>query len=104
MKHKTNQNKTDGDNSAQTSLDETDAKILQIMQDDFPIVQKPWLEISGRLRISENEVVTRLKRLIEIGAIQRIGPVFDSSKIGLKAATLVAMKVPRIKLTRLLQS
>ena len=67
------------------------------MQDDFPIVQEPWLEISSRLNISEDEVITRLKRLIETGAILKIGPMFDSSKIGLKAATLVAMKVPKNK-------
>ena len=77
------------------SLDETDKEILQILQDDFPIVQEPWLEISSRLNINEAEVMTRLKRLIEAGAILKIGPIFDSSKIGLKAATLVAMKVPK---------
>ncbi len=79
------------------SLDETDRIILQILQDDFPIVQEPWLEISNRLNISEGEVVSRLKRLIEAGVIVKIGPVFDASRIGLKAATLVALKVPKNK-------
>ena len=83
--------------SSPLSLDETDRTILQILQDDFPIVQEPWLEISNRLNISEGEVISRLKRLIEAGAIVKIGPVFDGSRIGLKAATLVAMKVPKNK-------
>lgn len=81
--------------SSPISLDETDRTILQILQDDFPIVQEPWLEISQRINVSEGEVMSRLKRLIEAGAIVKIGPVFDSSRIGLKAATLVAMKVPK---------
>lgn len=81
--------------SSLISLDETDRIILQILQDDFPIVQEPWLEISNRLNVSEGEVISRLKRLVEAGAISKIGPVFDASRLGLKAATLVAMKVPK---------
>ncbi len=79
------------------SLDETDRIMLQILQDDFPIVQHPWLEIGRKLNISESEVIKRIKRLNEAGAIVKIGPVFESSKIGLKSATLVAMKVPKNK-------
>ncbi len=71
--------------------------MLQMLQDNFPIVQEPWLEISSRLNVSEGEVISRLKRLVEAGAIVKIGPVFDASRIGLKAATLVAMKVPKNK-------
>jgi DNA-binding Lrp family transcriptional regulator len=83
--------------SSPISLDETDRIIMQMLQDDFPIVQEPWFEISNRLGVSEVEVIARLKRLIEAGAIVKIGPIFDSSRIGLKAATLVAMKVPKNK-------
>ena len=62
-------------NAIAVSLDQTDREILQLIQDDFPIVQEPWLEISNRLNISEDEVISRLKRLIEAGAILKIGPI-----------------------------
>jgi DNA-binding Lrp family transcriptional regulator len=81
--------------SASISLDEIDRIILQTLQDDFPIVQEPWLEIGRKVNISEEEVISRLRRLTETGAITKIGPIFDSSKIGLNAATLVAMRVPK---------
>lgn len=87
--------KNEADTNAMVSLDQTDREILQLIQDDFPIVQEPWLEISSRLSISEDEVISRLKRLIEAGAILKIGPTFESSKIGLKAATLVALRIPK---------
>jgi len=90
-------NSHDSPASLPLSLDGTDRIILQMLQDDFPIVQEPWLEISNRLNLSEGEVISRLKRLIEAGVIVKIGPVFDASRIGLKAATLVAMKVPKNK-------
>ena len=92
---KENAKKDDTNTNAIVSLDQTDRKILQLAQDDFPIVQEPWLEISNRLSISEAEVISRLERLLEAGAILKIGPTFDSSKIGLKAATLVALRIPK---------
>ena len=82
------------------SLDETDREILQVLQDDFPVVQEPWLEISRRLNISQDEVLSRSKRLIEAGAILKIGPILDASAIGLKAATLVAMRVPKSRVDK----
>ena len=48
-------------------------------------------------------MITRLKRLIEASAIVKIGPTFDSSKIGLKAATLVAMRVPKNQVDEIAQ-
>ncbi len=95
MTEKSSQNKNDEKRTFEVILDQTDRKIMQQTQDDFPLEQEPWLEISNRLKISEGEVMTRIKRLIEVGAIAKIGPIFDSSKIGLKAATLIAMRVPR---------
>ncbi len=76
-------------------LDDVDRHILQIIQDDFPLVQKPWQEISSRLSISESEVMARLRRLSEEGVIRKIGPIIENSKIGLNASTLVAVKVQK---------
>ena len=95
LKEKASQNKDNQSNTVLIGLDQTDRKLLQIIQDEFPIVQKPWHEISKLLKISENEVTKRLKRLIEAGAVMKIGPILDSPKIGLNAATLVAMKIPK---------
>jgi DNA-binding Lrp family transcriptional regulator len=80
------------------TLDVTDKKILQILQDDFPIVVQPWKEISRRLSLTEQEVTSRIERLKENGVILRIGPNFDLDKIGLKASTLVALRVDAKKI------
>ncbi len=78
-------------------LDETDRKIVQIIQDDFPMVEHPWKEVGDKLNITEDDVIKRLKRLNEKGITRKIGSIVDASKIGLTAATLVAMKVPQNK-------
>ena len=91
VKHNSNYSAT----PSSINLDETDRKILQVLQDDFPVVQEPWLEISRRLNINQDEVLARLKRLIEAGTILKVGPILDASAVGLSAATLVAMRVPK---------
>lgn len=77
--------------------DGIDRKILQILQDDFPMVERPWKEVGDKLDITEDDVINRLKRLNEIGVTRKIGSIIDASKVGLTAATLVAMKVPKNK-------
>jgi len=79
------------------ALDGIDKKLLQLVQDDFPIVERPWHKISNLLNISEDEILLRIKRLSETGVIRKIGAIIDSPKIGLTAATLIAMQVPKSK-------
>jgi siroheme decarboxylase len=80
-------------------LDEVDRKLIQLLQDNFPIVERPWKEIGNKLNLTEDHVINRLKRLNELGVIRKIGSIVDSSKVGLTAATLVAMKVPENKVS-----
>lgn len=77
------------------NLDAIDRKIIQILQDDFPIVERPWKEVGDKLNLQEDDVINRLKRLNELGIIRKIGSIVDSPKVGLTVATLVAMKVPQ---------
>lgn len=75
-------------------MDKTDRALLQVMQDAFPLVSKPWLEIGRKLKLKEGEVLSRVKRLFKEGAIRKVGPTLDYRKIGIGASTLIAMKVP----------
>ncbi len=75
------------------SLDEVDKKILNAVQLDFPLVRKPFEELGKSLGLKEDEVIRRIKRLCEKGAIRRIGPIISTKKTG-GTSTLVAMKVP----------
>jgi len=75
------------------NLDDVDKKLLNLIQNNFPVVSKPYREISYRLGIDEKEVIRRLKKLSEAGIIRRLGGIFDSRKLGY-TGTLCAMKVP----------
>jgi DNA-binding Lrp family transcriptional regulator len=74
--------------------DHTDLLLLEALQDDFPIVPRPFLEIAQRTGISERDLLTRLKRLADSGVLRGISPVLEARKLGIGSATLVAAHVP----------
>jgi len=74
-------------------MDNTDKKILNEIQSDFPIVSRPYLELGERLNLSEDDVVKSVKRLKDKGVIRRIGGNFHSGRLDF-ASTLCAAKVP----------
>ena len=78
--------------------DETDLAILNALQDDLPLVSRPWKAIAERLGIPETEMISRMKTLKDTGIIRGISPVLESRSLGLHAATLVALHVPEQRL------
>jgi DNA-binding Lrp family transcriptional regulator len=74
--------------------DQTDLAILNALQDDLPLVSRPWKTIADHLNITETEIICRMKNLEESGIIRGISPVLESRHLGLHAATLVALSVP----------
>ena len=79
--------------SVPSLVDQTDLAILNALQDDLPLVSRPWKTIADRLNITETEIICRMKNLEESGIIRGISPVLESRSLGLHAATLVALHV-----------
>jgi DNA-binding Lrp family transcriptional regulator len=84
--------------SGPSLVDQTDLAILNALQDDLPLVSRPWKAIADRLNISETDMIDRMKNLKESGIIRDISPVLESRSLGLHAATLVALHVPEERL------
>jgi len=74
-------------------MDDIDRKLLNLIQEDFPITAAPFAEVAAQLDIGEGEVLKRIERLKEKGVIRRIGAVFDLRKLGF-ASALCAARVP----------
>ena len=74
-------------------MDDTDRKLLNEIQYDFPFTQRPYGELGIRLNCTEKGILTRIKRLKKEGIIRRIGGNFDSQQLGF-ASTLCAAHVP----------
>ncbi|NLN38636.1 MAG: Lrp/AsnC family transcriptional regulator [Smithella sp.] len=77
-------------------MDEIDKKILNILQKEFPLEERPYLIVAQRLGIGEDDVLSRVQRLKDEGVIRRIGAVFDGAKLG-RVSTLCAARVPEEK-------
>jgi DNA-binding Lrp family transcriptional regulator len=80
-------------------LDDTDRKILNRVQSDFPVTPRPFLSIAEAVGLSETDVICRLSRLKKNGIIRRIGGNFYPEKLGF-VSTLCAAKVPVDKIDR----
>ena len=79
------------------TMDDTDRKILNRIQSNFPITPRPYLTIAQELDLEEPEVIHRLRRLKQKGIIRRIGGNFFPEKLGF-VSTLCAAKVPKDKI------
>ncbi|MDA8124480.1 MAG: AsnC family transcriptional regulator [Deltaproteobacteria bacterium] len=77
-------------------MDMVDKRLLNLIQEDFPIAAEPFREVGERLGIGAAEVLERIGRLKEEGVIRRIGAVFAPRKLGF-ASTLCAARVPEAK-------
>ena len=78
--------------------DEKDLALLDALQDDIPLVSRPYDAIAARLDIPADEVMERLRGLQERGIVRGLSPVLESRQVGLTATTLVALRVPEEKI------
>ena len=68
-------------------------QILDLIQDAFPLVERPYKALAEMLNVSEQEAFEAVERLRASGVIRRIGGVYDSQKLGF-ISRLCAGKVP----------
>lgn len=77
--------------------EEIDREILQLIQEDFPLNERPFKEIADRLKafpgLDESEIIRRIAALKEKGTIRRIGAVIDGAAVG-AMTTLLGAEVP----------
>lgn len=74
-------------------LDAVDRRIVNALQGGFPLSARPYAVAAEALGLDEDDLIARLKRLIETGALSRFAPMFDAQRIG-GAVSLAAMEVP----------
>jgi siroheme decarboxylase len=77
---------------AAVALDETDRKLLNLMQGSFPITRRPYDAVARAAGLSEPEALSRVARLLQARIIRQVTPIFDTRALGY-ASMLVAAKV-----------
>lgn len=74
-------------------MDAVDKKLINLLQQGFPLSSRPFLELAQALEINEDEVIERVRALKQSGILRRIGAVFSPEKMGM-VSTLIALKIP----------
>jgi DNA-binding Lrp family transcriptional regulator len=59
-----------------------DRKILEIVQDGFPLEERPYAALGRLLGVSEEVAFDSVERLRKSGVIRRLGGVYDSRRLG----------------------
>jgi len=73
-------------------MDELDRTILNALQYDFPLSERPFDVLAERLGLDADLLWQRVQRLLEEGMIRRLGASFDSRRLGY-SSTLAAVRV-----------
>ena len=82
------------------SLDDSDRRLIDRLQDGLPIVDEPFAAVGAELGLDEAEVLTRLRALLDRGVLTRFGPLFDAERLG-GGLTLAALGAPDDEFERL---
>src|ERR687890_892804 len=73
-------------------LDDTDKRLLNLMQGSFPLAERPYAEVARLAELSEDEVLRRTRRLLDERIIREVTPIYDTRALGY-SSMLVAAKV-----------
>ncbi len=74
-------------------MDDIDRRIINELQGGFPVCERPFMESAQQLGITESELITRLRCMLDDGLLTRFGPLFNAEQMG-GALSLCAMQVP----------
>ena len=74
-------------------LTELEKKIITSIQEDLAITERPFLEISKRVKVPEEVILDTLKALCTKGVIRRFGATIRHQKSGFEANAMAAWRV-----------
>jgi len=74
-------------------MDELDRAIINELQGGFPVCDRPFAEVTARLHTTEQELVSRIDRMLKDGVLSRFGPMYHAERMG-GSLSLAAMKIP----------
>lgn len=84
--------------AAKRAPDDTDRRLINAIQGEFPLSERPFAEVGARLGLAEDEVIARLQSLLEDRVLTRFGPMYQIERMG-GAFCLAAIAVPEAQWT-----
>lgn len=75
-------------------LSAEDRALIRLVEHGLPIVSRPYADLAKQLGTTEQDVISRLQRLIDNGAIKRYGVVVRHKELGYTANGMVVWDIP----------
>lgn len=75
-------------------LDGRELRVVEAVQEGFPLVERPFLELGRRVGLSEEGVIQVLADLRARGVIRRMGVVVRHHELGYHANAMVVWDLP----------
>src|SRR6476659_3447262 len=76
-----------------SAMDAADKLLCDLIQNEFPVVERPYAAIGERLEMGEDAVIERVQRLRGERIIRQVSAIFDTRKLGYRSM-LVAARAP----------
>jgi DNA-binding Lrp family transcriptional regulator len=77
-------------------MDDADLRVLNVMQSQFPLLERPYAAVGEQAGLDESDVLERVRRLRDTHIIRQISAIFDTKSLGYKSS-LVASRYPTAK-------
>jgi DNA-binding Lrp family transcriptional regulator len=71
-------------------VEPADAALLDRLQTDLPLVERPWAELASALGTSEDDVLRRVRALRARGIIRQVSAIFDTRRLGYTSLLVAA--------------
>lgn len=84
-----------------TDLDPLDRQIILATQSGLPLKAQPYHAVARQVGVSPEEVMARMRHMLETGMIRRIGAVPNHYALGYKANGMTVWDVPDEKVDEL---
>jgi len=81
-------------------LAEIERRIVQGLQEDLPIVSRPFRVVAERIGVTEKELLATIRRFMNDGTIRRFGATLRHHRSGFSANAMVVWRVEADDLAR----
>ena len=76
------------------ALDATDRRVLNALQDGFPLSPRPYAEAAAALGLTEADLIARIAALSQAGIVSRLGVIVRHRALGWRSNAMVVWNLP----------
>jgi DNA-binding Lrp family transcriptional regulator len=73
--------------------DKAEKTIIQYLQADLPLISRPYTPLAQKLGWTEQEVLDKIKQMLSVGLIRRLGAILRHQRAGFSVNAMIAWRV-----------